>query len=348
MAHSIHSNGLRMIERDKAWRGLPVLVTGAGGFIGSHLTEELARRGAKVRALVHYNSRTHWGHLEGLSPELRRNVDICPGDVTDGRCVAEMVRGNNVVFHLAAQIAIPYSYIAPASFVQANIVGTLNVLEACRDGRITRLVHTSTSEVYGTARYTPMDEGHPLQGQSPYSASKIAADKLAESYHRSFGLPVVTVRPFNTFGPRQSARAVIPTIISQLLSGVNRLTLGSLEPVRDLNYVSDTVEGFLTAALAPKAVGQVVNIGSGKGWSIRQVAEAVMRLLGPSRRIPFAQDSSRIRPEASEVFRLVCDNRRAKRLLGWSPRYSLEEGLVHTIEHIRQHLSDYKAEAYNI
>ncbi|HRY30619.1 MAG TPA: GDP-mannose 4,6-dehydratase, partial [Elusimicrobiota bacterium] len=246
------------------WKNRSVLVTGAGGFIGSHLTEQLLRRGASVRALVRYNSRNDWGFLEEIGPELRKRLDVWSGDVADPHFMLNAVEGRDVVFHLAALIAIPYSYIAPSIYAATNVTGTLNVLEACRRQRVKRVVHTSTSEVYGTACYTPIDEKHPLQGQSPYSASKIGADKLAESYFRSFGLPVVTVRPFNTFGPRQSARAVIPTIITQLLSGAKKLSLGSLNPVRDFNFVLDTVEGFIAAGGAPRVEGEVINVGSGR------------------------------------------------------------------------------------
>ncbi len=328
------------------WKNRRVLVTGAGGFIGSHLAEELARRGAKVRALVRYNSRNHWGFLEELPAELARRVDVVSGDVTDPHFVQGLVRGQEVVFHLAALIAIPYSYAAPSSFVATNVTGTLNVLEACLNGRVKKLVHTSTSEVYGSALYTPIDEAHPLQGQSPYSASKIAADHLAESFHRSFGLPVAVARPFNTFGPRQSARAVIPTIISQLLGGAARLRLGSLEPVRDFNYVMDTVAGFLAVASSPRTVGTVVNLGSGRGVTVGQAAKRIMTLL--NRRVPIARDSKRLRPAKSEVFKLICDSRKARRLTGFKPRYGFDEGLALTAEHIRSHSGDYKAGLYNI
>ncbi|MBI3298588.1 MAG: SDR family NAD(P)-dependent oxidoreductase [Elusimicrobia bacterium] len=330
----------------QSWRGERVLVTGAGGFIGSHLTETLAARGAKVRALVRYNGRNDWGHLEALDPALKKNVEVVSGDVRDPRQTAEAVSGCSTVFHLAALIAIPYSYHAPQSFVDVNVTGTLNILEACREARVKRLVHTSTSEVYGTARYAPIDEEHPLQGQSPYSASKIAADKIVESYHRSFGLPAVTVRPFNTYGPRQSARAVIPAVLCQLLSGKKTLAVGSLEPVRDFNYVADTVEGFLAAARAPKAVGEVLNIGAGRGVTIGRTVELLMKLSG--RKAALRQDARRVRPAKSEVFKLLCDNRKAAKLAGWKPKFSLEEGLVRTIEHVRANLESYKSDLYNL
>lgn len=328
------------------WRNTKVLVTGAGGFIGSHLTEELARRGAKVRALVHYNSRGHWGFLEQLPAELSSRVEIIAGDVTDPGCVDSLVKGQQVVFHLAALIAIPYSYVAPASYVLTNVTGTLNVLEACRRHRAGKLIHTSTSETYGTAVYTPIDENHPLQGQSPYSASKIGADQLAESFYRSFGLPVAICRPFNTYGPRQTARAVIPTILCQLLQEPPVLDLGATTPVRDFNYVSDTVEGFLAVAASPKSVGEVINIGSGRGVTIAQTAELAMRLTG--RRAVLRQNTARLRPAKSEVYKLICSNAKARKLLGWRPKVPLEQGLVRTIEYVRTHLGDYKAGLYNV
>ncbi len=328
------------------WKGTRVLVTGAGGFIGSHLTEELARKGAKVRALVRYNSRGHWGFLEDLEPALARRVDVWPGDVTDPFFASKLCEGQEVVFHLAALISIPYSYAAPQSFASVNVNGTLNILEACLRRKVKKVVHTSTSEVYGTALYTPIDEKHPLQGQSPYSASKIGADHLADSFFRSFELPVAVARPFNTFGPRQSARAVIPTIITQLLEGREELAMGSLTPVRDFNYVADTVAGFLAIAASPKTVGQVVNIGSGRGVTVGATAQAIMRLMG--RKAAFRREGRRIRPPKSEVMRLICGNGKARKLLGWKPRHSLEEGLVHTISYLQTHLHDYKPGRYNI
>jgi len=328
------------------WKRAPVLVTGAGGFIGSHLSEELVRQGARVRALVHYNSRNHWGLLEKLDADVLRRIEVVAGDISDPQCVSRLAEGREVVFHLAALIAIPYSYIAAASYVAANVTGTLNVLEACRRHKVRKLVHTSTSEAYGTARYVPIDETHPLQGQSPYSATKIGADHLAESYFRSFGLPVAILRPFNTFGPRQSARAVIPTIITQLIAGRPVLELGCVTPVRDFTYVADTVMGFLAAAASAKSVGEVINIGSGRGVTIAQTAQAVMRLMGRKARL--RQSRARVRPERSEVMRLLCDNRKARRLLGWKPRWSLEEGLVRTIDYLTRNRSDYKAGVYNL
>lgn len=328
------------------WKGVRVLVTGAGGFIGSHLTEELARRGAKVRAMVRYNSRNHWGFLEETPRVLAPRIDILPGDVSDPFCMMDMVKGQQVIFHLAALIAIPYSYQAPASYAATNVTGTLNVLEACRRRGVRKLVHTSTSETYGTARYTPIDEEHPMQGQSPYSASKIAADKMVESYQRSFGVPVAVVRPFNTYGPRQSARAVLPTIISQVCAGRKTLDLGDLRPVRDFNFVSDTVEGFIAAAASPKSIGEVINIGSGRAVSIGQAARTILRLTGCRPQV--RKDSRRLRPVKSEVFKLLCDNRKARRLIGWRPLVPLEEGLTRTIAYVRAHPDRYKTHLYNV
>lgn len=328
------------------WKNVRVVVTGAGGFIGSHLTEELARQGAKVRALVHYNSRGHWGFLEELDPALKKRVEIIAGDVTDPNCMAELIEGSEVVFHLAALIAIPYSYAAPSSYVATNISGTLNVLEACRRWRVGRLVHTSTSETYGTARFVPITEEHPLQGQSPYAASKIGADQIALSFEKSFGLPVAVCRPFNTYGPRQSARAVIPSIACQLLQEKPVLKLGALSPIRDFNFVSDTVDGFLAIAASKSAIGEVINIGSGRGVSIGETARLLMKLTG--RRAEIKEDRVRLRPERSEVMRLICSNKKALKLTGWKPRVSLEQGLARTAEYVRAHLADYKAGLYNV
>lgn len=328
------------------WKGVPVLVTGAGGFIGSHLAEALARRGAKVRAMVRYNSRNHWGKLQELPGELLKRVDVFPGDIADPFLVREAARGREAVFHLAALIGIPYSYSAPESYVRTNVLGTLNVLEACLAARVRKLVHTSTSEVYGTARYVPIDEEHPLRGQSPYSASKIGADHMAESFHRSFDLPVAVLRPFNTFGPRQSARAVIPAILSQLLSGASELRVGSLSPMRDFTYVEDTVAGFLAAAASPASVGQVVNLGTGRGVTVRRLAELAMRLTGRKARL--LREGDRVRPAKSEVLRLVASNRKAGKLLGWAPRRRLESGLRLVAEYIRDHPDEYKPGLYAV
>jgi NAD dependent epimerase/dehydratase len=323
-----------------------VLVTGAGGFIGSHLCERLAREGAKVTAFVHYNSRSDWGNLEFCPPDIRRRLTVLAGELTDSRSVLEAVEGQHTVFHLAALIGIPYSYSAPASYVAVNVQGTVNVLEAARRTGVKRVVQTSTSETYGTARYVPMDELHPLQGQSPYSASKIGADKIAESYFLSFGLPVATVRPFNCYGPRQSARAIIPTILTQMLSGTAVLKLGSLTPVRDFTYVDDTVDGFLRAARIPKAVGQVTNIGSGKGVTIAEVVRLAAKVCHA--RVELATDRRRVRPGSSEVLRLVCDNRKARRLLGWKPQVTLNQGLGRVKRYLEEHLDLYKPERYNV
>jgi NAD dependent epimerase/dehydratase len=318
-----------------------VLVTGAGGFIGSHLAERLVQLGAKTRVLVHYRGNGSWGWLDE-SP-LRNEMQVIAGDVRDRDVVAEAMKGVSVVFHLAALIGIPYSYHAPSSYVDTNIGGTLNVLQAARDLGTQRVVHTSTSEVYGTARYVPIDESHPLHAQSPYSATKIGADKLAESFHLSFGLPVVTIRPFNTFGPRQSERAVIPTIIAQMLSG-ETVRLGNLTPTRDLNYVSNTVEGFIVAASAEAAVGKTINIGSGREISIRELVDLIGRLTGRQPRVE--ADRERERPENSEVERLLADASLARQTMGWEPRVSLEDGLQHTIGFIRDNLNRYRPGSY--
>lgn len=325
------------------WKNKRVLVTGAGGFIGSHLTERLAELGATTRALVQYNSRGHAGWLEN-SP-MRKQIEVIAGDVRDSGSVRQAMRDVDVVFHLAALIAIPYSYQAPNSYVETNVVGTLNVLQAAREMDTARVLHTSTSEVYGTARQVPIPESHPLQGQSPYSASKIGADKIAESFHLSFGVPVVTVRPFNTFGPRQSARAVIPTIISQALAG-RTVKLGKLTPTRDLNFVANTVDGFLAAATAPAAVGQTINFGSGREISIGDLVTLIGNLMGCS--ITVTQDEQRLRPEKSEVERLLADNTLARTLLGWEPRVTLDAGLTQTIAWLRSNQDKYRPETYAV
>lgn len=320
------------------WKSKRVLVTGAGGFIGSHLTEALVRSGANTRAFVRYNSAGRWGWLD--SSDCQGDVDVVAGDIFDQGFVKQAMKDIDVVFHLAALIAIPYSYVAPEAYVQTNVLGTLNVLQAARELGIERLVHTSTSEVYGTAQYVPIDEKHPLQGQSPYSASKIAADKMVESFYCSFDLPVVTVRPFNTFGPRQSARAVIPAIITQCLTG-NTVKLGSLHPTRDMNYVENTVEGFLNAASSKEAIGQVVNVGSGREISIGDLAQLIIKLTGGTAQLE--TDEKRLRPLGSEVERLLADSSRAQSLLGWSAKVSLEDGLSQTIEWIRENSKIYRS-----
>lgn len=321
------------------------LVTGAAGFIGSHLVERLVRDGHTVRAFVHYNAANYRHNLERLDRDIQDAIEVVAGDIADPFSVNNAVAGQDLVFHLASLIAIPYSYIAPATYVATNVTGTLNVLQACRDHGVTRLVHTSTSEVYGTAQYVPIDEQHPLVGQSPYSASKIAADKLAESFHCSYELPVVTVRPFNTFGPRQSARAVIPTIICQALTR-DEIQLGSLDPVRDFTYVEDTAAGFVAAAACDQAVGEVVNLGTGEGVSIGDVVAKVLELI--NRDVRVRTDEGRVRPEASEVLRLISDNSKVKRLTGWTPQVDFTTGLERVIEYIRAHPEQYKAEIYNV
>jgi len=314
--------------------GKRVLVTGSSGFIGSHLVQALLAEGATVRAMTHYRGDPSLHNLEYLSRDELASIELIKGNVEDPYFVRRAVAGCDVVFHLAALIAIPYSYLAPASYVASNVQGTVNVLEACRAEETPRLVHTSTSECYGSARYTPIDELHPLQGQSPYSASKIAADKMVESYFNSFELPAVTIRPFNTFGPRQSARAVIPTIIGQLLSDTDTLELGSLTPLRDLTYVSDTVSGFLAGAQAVNVEGEVFNLGTGEAMSIGDIAHLLMKLVG--REVPISDAPERVRPAKSEVTALVSDNSKAREKLGWAPSLSLEDGLRATIEFFRE------------
>jgi dTDP-glucose 4,6-dehydratase len=329
---------------NKDWNGVKVLVTGAGGFIGSHLTERLVELGADVRAMVRYSSTGLWGWLEE-SP-CRNSIKVFAGNLQDRDSVEQAMQGCEVVFHLGALIAIPHSYTAPLSYVRVNVEGTLNVLQAARRIGLRRLVHTSTSEVYGTALYAPIDEKHPLQGQSPYAASKIGADKLVESFHRSFGVPAVTVRPFNTFGPRQSARAVIPTIITQILAGRDLIELGNLSPTRDMNYVANTVEAFLAAARSKKAVGQTIHFGSGREISIGDLAQLIAKLV--NRQIDVVQTGERHRPDKSEVERLIADNRLALATLDWKPAVSLEDGLLRTIAWLEKNLNRYKPNQYNV
>jgi len=325
-----------------------VLVTGADGFIGSHLVEALLTQGCEIRAFVYYNSFNSWGWLDTLPPDVIRGLDVFSGDIRDPNGVFEAMKGCDVVFHLAALIAIPFSYHSPDSYVDTNIKGTLNVLQAARRLGTERVVITSTSEVYGTAQYAPIDENHPFQGQSPYSATKIGADRLAESFYRSFETPVVIVRPFNTYGPRQSARAVIPTIITQLLLGQTELRLGSLTPTRDFNYVKDTAQGFIALAEADLAVGKEINIATGKEHSIGDVAKVLISELNPDARI--ITDDQRLRPEASEVFRLMGDNTLITTLTDWRPSYELDAGLRDTIAWFKnsENLSRYKAWLYNV
>jgi len=328
--------------------GKKILVTGADGFIGSHLVEALLAKGCDVRAFVYYNSFNSWGWLDTLPAAQLRTLDVFAGDIRDPNGVYEAMKGCDVVFHLAALIAIPFSYHSPDSYVDTNIKGTLNVLQAARTHNIERVLVTSTSEVYGTAQYAPIDEKHPCQGQSPYSATKIGADRLAESFFRSFGTPVVIVRPFNTYGPRQSARAVIPTAITQLLCGHSVLKLGSLAPTRDFNYVKDTAQGFIAIAEADAAVGQEINIATGEEHSIGDVANFLVAEINPEAKI--LTDEQRLRPDASEVYRLIGDNSRIKSLTGWHPAHSFHDGLRDTVEWFRneQNLARYKAWIYNV
>ena len=325
-----------------------VLITGADGFIGSHMAEALVKEGAAVRAFVYYNSFNSFGWLDALPSRILRKIEVFSGDIRDPNGVRTAMQGAHTVFHLAALIGNPFSYHSPDSYIDTNVKGTLNILQAARALGTERILVTSTSEVYGTAKYSPMDESHPLQGQSPYSASKIGADKLAEAFHLSFQLPVVTVRPFNTYGPRQSARAIIPTIITQLLNGADTIRLGSLEPTRDFNYVSDTCAGFMYLAGCDAALGQTVNIGSGRDISIGALAEKIMSLTG--KKAVILCDRARKRPIASEVERLVCDNSRIRALTGWSPVYTLEKGLAATIDWFRskENLVKYRWDAYNV
>lgn len=329
-----------------------ILVTGADGFIGSHLTEALVRAGHKVRAFVLYNSFNSWGWLDRCTPDVRGQFEVFAGDIRDPHGVREAMKDCDTVLHLAALIAIPYSYHSPDTYVDTNIKGTLNVLQAARELGVSRLIHTSTSEVYGTARYVPINEDHPLQGQSPYSATKIAADQLAYSFYASFGLPVVIARPFNTYGPRQSARAVIPTIITQIASGQRRIRLGAVSPTRDFSFVQDTVAGFVSALESDNALGEMVNFGSNFEISIGDTAHLIAEAMGTE--IEIVTDEARLRPADSEVERLWADNSKALQLFGWQPRYAGREGfrrgLAETAEWFArpENLRDYKANIYNL
>lgn len=325
---------------------MKVLVTGADGFIGSHLTEALLREGHQVRALAQYNSFNYWGWLEDIEPNV--NLEVVIGDVRDPNYCREICKDIDIVFHLAALIAIPYSYIAPDSYVDTNVKGTLNICQAARDSGIKRILVTSTSEVYGTAKYVPIDEKHPLQPQSPYSASKIGADAIAMSFNNAFKLPITIVRPFNTYGPRQSARAVIPTIITQIASGMKEIKLGDTTPTRDFNYVADTCRGFIELARCDEAIGETVNIGSNYEISIKDTLDMIKDIMQSD--VRFVTEEQRIRPENSEVFRLWCDNSKVKSLTGFEPKYSIREGLEKTVEWFTkpENLAKYKPGLYNV
>ncbi len=325
-----------------------VLITGADGFIGSHLTESLLEAGYEVKAFVYYNSFNSWGWLDTLPKEKLNQIDVFAGDIRDPNGVRKAMQGMDMVFHLAALIAIPFSYHSPDSYVDTNIKGTLNVLQAARDAGCERVLVTSTSEVYGTAKYVPIDENHPFQGQSPYSATKIGADRLAESFYRSFNTPVTIVRPFNTYGPRQSARAVIPTVITQLLSGAEEIKLGSLHPTRDFNYVKDTAAGFIAIAASPNTIGEEINIASQQEISIGELAQTIIDAINPSARV--LSDDIRLRPENSEVERLLGSNEKMMRLTGWKPATSLKQGIRDTIAWFRQeeNIRRYKWDIYNV
>lgn len=333
-------------------KGKKVLVTGADGFIGSHLTEYLLHAGADVRAFVYYNSFNSWGWLDEADARVKQSIDVFAGDIRDPHGVRTAMQGCDVVMHLAALIAIPYSYHSPDTYVDTNVKGTLNVVQAARELGVERVVHTSTSEVYGTARFVPITEEHPLQGQSPYSASKIGADQIATSFHLSFDTPVAVIRPFNTYGPRQSARAVIPTIITQIASGAREIKLGAVHPTRDFNYVQDTVRGFIAVAECDAAIGQVVNIGSNYEISVGDTARLIAELMDAD--VEFTSDEQRLRPQGSEVERLWADNTKARELAGWTPEYAgvegLKRGLAETIKWFgnRDNLRRYKAGLYNI
>ena len=323
-----------------------VLVTGADGFIGSHLTEELVKKGKNVKAFVYYNSFNSWGWIDSLPKEIKDEIEIFSGDIRDPNGVREAMTNADTVFHLAALIAIPFSYHSPDSYVDTNIKGTLNVLQAARQLETRRVLVTSTSEVYGTAQYVPIDEKHPYQGQSPYSATKIGADRLAESFYRSFSLPVTIVRPFNTYGPRQSARAVIPTIITQLLSGKEEIKLGSLTPTRDFNYVKDTANGFITLSEADNVIGEEINIATQHEISIGELANEIISQINPSARI--ICEDERLRPEKSEVNRLLGSNEKIRRMTSWEPKYTLKQGIEETIAWFKDHMESYKTDIYNL
>lgn len=325
-----------------------ILVTGAGGFIGSHLVELLVKKGCKVRALVHYNSFNRWGWLDYIDKTTKDSVEIYVGDVTDPYGVKKIMNGCDIVFHLAALIGIPYSYYFPNTYVDTNIKGTLNILQAARELRVEKVIHTSTSEVYGSAQFVPITEMHSINPQSPYAATKASADFLALSFYKSFHLPVSIIRPFNTYGPRQSARAIIPTIITQIASGKRKIQLGSLYPTRDLTYVNDTVEGFIKIAESDNSIGEIINIGSNLEISIGELVKLIAKFMDI--KVEVEVKKNRQRPKKSEVERLCADNTKAKKLLGWTPKYTLEEGLMETIKWFNSpdHLKFYKPDIYNI
>jgi len=320
-----------------------ILVTGAEGFIGSHLTEALVASGHQVTAFVQYNSLNSWGWLDSFTPKDSNALEVVLGDLRDYSSVKHAMKGCDIVFHLGALIAIPYSYRAPKEYIETNVTGTLHVMQACLDHEVKRVVHTSTSEVYGTALSTPMDEQHPLQAQSPYAASKIGADKIAESFCRSYQLPVVTLRPFNTYGPRQSARAVLPTIVCQALQQ-DSIKLGALDPIRDLTFVADTVNGFLKSMFAKLEPGEVINLGTGTGISVGELAQQVLKAMGVSK--PIVEESDRLRPAQSEVRKLISNNEKAAKLLGWKPETTLSEGIRQTVDWFRENIAHYKSKAF--
>jgi len=329
-----------------------ILITGADGFIGSHLTEELVRRGHSVRAFVFYNSFNSWGWLDHSESEIKKNLDVFAGDIRDPYGMKQAMKGCDVVFHLAALIAIPYSYHSPDTYVDTNVKGTLNVVQAARELEVSKVIHTSTSEVYGTAKFVPITEEHPLQGQSPYSASKIGADQIAMSFYHAFNTPVSIIRPFNTYGPRQSARAVIPTVITQIANGQRKIRLGALHPTRDFNYIKDTVRGFIAVAESKKSVGEMINIGSNFEISIGETVDLIAEVMGVE--IEIETDQVRLRPDKSEVERLCADNSKAKKLTAWEPLYAgrdgFKRGLIETIEWFTnpENLKNYKADMYNV
>jgi NAD dependent epimerase/dehydratase len=328
------------------WQGKKVLVTGADGFIGSHLTERLVELGADVTALSQYNSFNNWGWIDTFDKKVKDSIKVVTGDIREYDGMKRIIKGQEVVLHLAALIAIPYSYQSPMAYIRTNVEGTTNVLEACREYEVEKIVHTSTSETYGTALYVPIDEKHPMQGQSPYSASKIGADMMAESYYKSFNMPIATLRPFNTYGPRQSARAVIPTIISQILSGKTEIKLGSLTPTRDFNFVLDTAEAFIKVAESEKTIGEVINAGSNYEISIGDTVKKIITILGKD--VKILCDDQRLRPENSEVNRLWADNTKIKELTDWKPNYNIDRGLEATIEWVKNNMQHFKTDIYNV